>query len=71
MLRQLLLCLRLPKHPVFYSFFTVSATDLRERFLLLGSGRKRRISLGVKGHMPPLTYLICLLPKDLYTVGSV
>ena len=63
------------------TLFTVSDTDLRERFLLSGvfyltllipreaedfPGGDRHFK-----HVPPPTYLICLSPKELYTVGSI
>ena len=62
----------------------MSATDLRERFLLLGVFYLTLlIPREVEGfpkegnrrgdrhfrHLPPPTYLICLSPKELYTVG--
>ena len=65
-------------HP---TFFTVSATDLRERFLhsgvfylaLLIPREAEDFSRGDRHfkHVPPPTYLICLSPKELYTVGSI
>ena len=61
--------------------FTVSATDLRECFLLsdvfyltLLIPREAedfpRVDRHFK-HVPLPTYLICLSPKELYTVGSI
>ena len=60
-------------------FFTVSATDLRERFLLSGVFYltlliPREAEDFPRGdrhfkQVPPPTYLICLSPKELYTIG--
>ena len=65
-------------HP---TFFTVSATDLRELFLLSGvfylklliPRKAEGFSRGDRyfKHVPPPTYLICLSPKELYTAGSI
>ena len=62
-------------------FFTVSATDLRERFLLSGvfyltfliPKEAEDFPRGDRDfkHVPPPTYLICLSPRELYTVGSI
>ena len=63
------------------TLFAVSATDLRERFLLSGVFYlvipiPREAEDFPRGdrhlkHVPPLTYLICLSPKELYMVVSI
>ena len=65
-------------HP---TLFIVNATDLREHFLLSGVFYltlpiPREAEDFTRGdrhfkHVPPPTYLICLSPKELYTVGSI
>ena len=65
-------------HP---TLFIVSATDLREHFLLSGVFYlslliPREAEDFTRGdrhfkHVPPPTYLIWLSPKELYMVGSI